>query len=88
VDKLVVDDRTQARYRGELWRLFEKGEFTDGRIHAELGEIVCGKRPGRAGEEERTLACLTGVGTLDVAVARRVYESALSRKMGRFFSFW
>jgi alanine dehydrogenase len=88
VEKLVVDDRTQARYRGELWRGFEKGEITDDLIYAELGEIVCGKKRGREGKEERTLACLTGVGTLDVAVARRVYEVALARNLGSWISLW
>ena len=88
VEKLVVDDRTQARYRGELWRGYDKGEVTDDLIYAELGEIVCGKKRGREGKEERTLACLTWVGTLDVAVARRVYEVALRRNLGSWISLW
>jgi ornithine cyclodeaminase/alanine dehydrogenase-like protein (mu-crystallin family) len=82
VEKLVVDDRTQARYRGELWKGYERGDFSDGMIYAELGEIVSGRKKGRETREERTLACLTGVGTLDVAVARRVYEIALARNLG------
>jgi len=85
VDKVVVDDRAQARYRGELWRGFERGIFTDELVYAELGEIVCGKQRGRETPEERTLACMTGVGTLDVAVARRVYEIARERNLGTFF---
>lgn len=84
VEKLVVDDRTQARYRGELWKGYERGDFSDGMIYAELGEIVSGRKKGRETREERTLACLTGVGTLDVAVARRVYEIALARNLGRW----
>jgi len=88
VQKLVVDDRTQARYRGELWKGYERGEFSDAMIYAELGEIVSGKLKGRETREERTLACLTGVGTLDVAVARRVYETALSRNLGSWVSLW
>ena len=86
VGKLVVDDRTQARYRGELWRGYEKGKFSDGMIYAELGEVVSGKKKGREGREERTLACLTGVGTLDVAVARKVYERAVEHGMGSWKS--
>jgi len=88
VEKLVVDDRTQARYRGELWKGYERGEFNDGMIYAELGEIVSGRKKGRETREERTLACLTGVGTLDVAVARRVYEIALVRNLGSWVSLW
>jgi alanine dehydrogenase len=88
VEKLVVDDRTQARYRGELWKGYERGEFDDRMIYAELGEIVSGKKKGRETREERTLACLTGVGTLDVAVARRVYETALARNLGIWVSLW
>jgi ornithine cyclodeaminase/alanine dehydrogenase-like protein (mu-crystallin family) len=88
VGKLVVDDRTQARYRGELWKGYERGEFTDGMIYAELGEIVGGKKKGRETRDERTLACLTGVGTLDVAVARRVYDIALVRNLGSWVSLW
>jgi alanine dehydrogenase len=88
VDKLVVDDRTQARYRGELWKGYERGEFTDRMIYAELGEIMTGKKKGRETGEEKTLACLTGVGTLDVAVARRVYERALERQLGLRLGLW
>jgi len=88
VEKLVVDDRAQARYRGELWKGYERGEFTDSMIYAELGEVVCGRKKGRETRKERTLACLTGVGTLDVAVARRVYEKALKRKLGLWVSLW
>lgn len=88
VEKLVVDDRTQARYRGELWKGYERGEFNDGMIYAELGEIVSGRKKGRETRDERTLACLTGVGTLDVAVARRIYETALARNLGSWVSLW
>ena len=88
VEKLVVDDRTQARYRGELWKGYERGDFSDGMIYAELGEIVSGRKKGRETREERTLACLTGVGTLDVTVARRVYERALECKLGIWVSLW
>ena len=88
VEKLVVDDRTQARFRGELWKGYERGEFNDGMIYAELGEIVSGRKKGRETRDERTLACLTGVGTLDVAVARRIYETALARNLGSWISLW
>ncbi|MGE5253632.1 MAG: hypothetical protein ACM3N7_06680 [Planctomycetaceae bacterium] len=57
-------------------------------IYAELGEIVSGKKKGRETKEERTLACMTGVGTPDVAVARRVYETALARNLGIWVSLW
>lgn len=86
VEKLVVDDRTQARYRGELWRGYERGEFSEEIIYAEIGEVVSGQKKGREKREERTLACLTGVGTLDVAVGRKVYERALEHRIGSWKS--
>lgn len=87
-DKLVVDDKNQARYRGELAKGYKEGYITDGLIHADLGEVVSGLKPGRESKDERNIACLTGVGTLDVAVAKIIYEKALKLNLGTFFTFF
>ena len=45
-------------------------------VHAELGEIVAGKKPGRESQEEITIFDSTGMALQDVAAAALVYEKA------------
>jgi alanine dehydrogenase len=85
---LVVDDKNQARYRGELARGYKEGHITDDMIYADLGEVVCQLKPARESNKERNIACLTGIGTLDVAVAKIIYEKALRLNLGTYFSFF
>ncbi len=42
-------------------------------IHAELGEVLLGMRPGREGDE-RIVCDLTGVGAQDAAMAGVVWD--------------
>lgn len=86
-DKLVVDDKNQARYRGELSKGYKEGFITDSIIHADLGEVVSGLKTAREKKDERNIACLTGIGTLDVAVAKIIYEKALKFNRGIYFAF-
>lgn len=50
--------------------------------HAELGEVVAGKRPGRESEKEVIVFDSTGTALQDVAAAAVVYEKAASRGVG------
>jgi ornithine cyclodeaminase/alanine dehydrogenase-like protein (mu-crystallin family) len=43
-------------------------------VHAELGEIVAGRKPGRASDEEITVFDSTGTGLQDVAAAIAAYR--------------
>lgn len=88
VDKLVVDDKNQARYRGELSKGYKEGYVTDSMVHADLGEVVSGLKAAREKKDERNIACLTGIGTLDVAVAKIIYEKALKLNRGIYFTFF
>jgi ornithine cyclodeaminase/alanine dehydrogenase-like protein (mu-crystallin family) len=53
-----------------------------GRVVAELGEVVVGKRPGRQTAEEVTLFKSVGLAVEDVVTADLVYRKALAS--GRF----
>lgn len=78
-DKFCTDDREQLLHYREL------GYFQDiPPIHAELGDLLVGRAPGRESEAERTLACNLGVGLADVATARLVYDRAVERGVGRW----
>ena len=61
-DLVVVDRLSQCSAFGEL-------RGAGAAVHAELGEIAAGKKPGRTTEEQLTIADLTGVGFQDTAIA-------------------
>lgn len=77
-DKLATDDLSQmAYYRQE-------GYFKSTPLpYADLGEIVCGKKPGREREDERTICINLGLALEDVAVATVLYRNATDLGVGR-----
>jgi ornithine cyclodeaminase len=52
-------------------------------VHAELGELVAGTKPGRSSRDEITLYKSVGVAVQDVAAAALVLAAARERSMGR-----
>ncbi|HSJ13867.1 MAG TPA: hypothetical protein VK939_05600 [Longimicrobiales bacterium] len=72
-DGVVADSLAQCVRLGELRHAAEAGLLPRVRIRGELGDVVTGALPGRAGEE--LIVCdLTGVGAQDAAIA----ETALA----------
>ncbi len=51
-------------------------------IHADLGELVAGKKPGRETATERTIACNLGLAMDDMAVAPTIYRRAVEMGIG------
>jgi len=80
----VVTDQTSAclAEAGELVIPLAAGEIDTGHIHAEIGQIVAGHRPGRTSPEEITFFKSVGLAVQDVAVARLVAEKALAAGAG------
>jgi len=68
-DLLVVDRLTQCAAFGELRHALDAGLFRADRVHAELGEVVAGVKPGRTSPDQITIVDLTGVGFQDTAIA-------------------
>jgi len=68
-DLVVVDRLAQCAAFGELHAALEAGLLATGDVHAELGAVVAGRRPGRADDDQITIADLTGVGFQDTAIA-------------------
>jgi alanine dehydrogenase len=52
-------------------------------VHAELGELVAGTKPGRSSQDQITLYKSVGVAVQDVAAAALVLAAARGRSMGR-----
>jgi len=73
-DLLVVDRMSQCRRLGELQHALAAGLMREDDVHAELGEIVAGTKPGRTRDSDITVADLTGVGFQDTAIASLAYE--------------
>ena len=85
-DKVVADRLEQCLAIGEIHHAVAGGFITREDVHAELGEILAGTKPGRESEDEITVADLTGVGIQDAAVADYVMEEAERRNLGQLLS--
>ena len=59
---------------GDLHHALEAGVVTRADVHAELGDVVAGKKPGRESDEEIIIFDSTGMALQDVAAAAFVYE--------------
>ncbi|MGD2067100.1 MAG: ornithine cyclodeaminase [Gemmatimonadota bacterium] len=78
---VVVDSRESARAEaGDLVGAVEEGWIGWDHVHAELGEIVSGARPGRTTPDEVTFFKSVGSAVQDAATARRVLDEA--RRLG------
>jgi ornithine cyclodeaminase/alanine dehydrogenase-like protein (mu-crystallin family) len=79
---LVVDVLEQCAEIGELQHALAAGLMTRADIHAELSEIVVGRRPGRTRLDEITVFDSSGTALEDVAAAMVVYEKARATGCG------
>jgi len=83
---IVIDDYEQCTHSGEINVPWSAGVLTDVDIDAELGEIVVGDRPGRAGVDGVTVFDSTGLAIQDVACAHVAYENARDANAGVDFA--
>jgi alanine dehydrogenase len=65
----------------------QAGALSRADVHAELGEIVAGKKPGRTSPEEIIIFDSTGMALQDVAAAAMVYEKAVQAGCGIALDF-
>jgi ornithine cyclodeaminase/alanine dehydrogenase-like protein (mu-crystallin family) len=80
--KLVVDHLEQCATIGDLHHALAAGVISRDAIHAELPDLVTGRRPGRENDTEITVFDSTGVATEDAAAALLVYRKAVERDLG------
>jgi ornithine cyclodeaminase/alanine dehydrogenase len=78
----VVDSLEQAAEIGDLHHALEAGAVTRGQVHASLGEVLTGAKPGRTDDRSITLFDSTGMGLQDVAAAVAIYRRALEGGIG------
>jgi alanine dehydrogenase len=84
--KIVVDILEQCASIGDLRHALEVGAVTRADVHAELGEIVAGRKTGRTSRDEIIIFDSTGTALQDAAAAALVYEKALRSGIGQRFN--
>jgi alanine dehydrogenase len=84
---IVTDITEQCATIGDLHPAIDSGRMRREDVHAELGEIVAGKKPGRRTPEEIIVFDSTGMALQDVAAAAAVYERARAAGRGVSVSF-
>jgi len=82
MDKLVVDDWGQCKAGpfGSLRAHVNAGKLSVATLHAELGEIVAGRKPGRERDDETILLWHRGLSLSDIALGHAMLQKA--RRMG------
>jgi ornithine cyclodeaminase/alanine dehydrogenase-like protein (mu-crystallin family) len=58
------------------------GTIEEKDVHAELGEVLLGRKKGRESDDEITICDLTGIAVQDVVTSQLVYDRALKKKIG------
>lgn len=75
--KFCTDDTPQLRQYQQM------GYFQNiPEVHADLGELVTGQKPGRETSEERTLTANLGLAIDDMAVAPIIFRKAVEKELG------
>jgi len=85
--KVVVDSLEQCAAIGDLKLALKQGLMTKADAHAELGEVIAGRKPGRENREEVIVFDSTGTALQDAAAAAIVYEKAVAADRGMVLDF-
>ena len=89
-DKIVVDNWETIKHRmvSTVAMMWKDGIVKDEDIHAQLGQILTGKKTGRENDEEIIYFNAVGTGILDLAVTTRCYRKALELGRGIKLPYW
>jgi alanine dehydrogenase len=85
--KLVTDVTEQASRIGDLHHAIVARTMTAADVHAELGEVVAGRKAGRERDDEMIVFDSTGTGLQDVAAAIAVHQGAIVNGGGMQYEF-
>jgi alanine dehydrogenase len=85
--KVVTDLTEQAAAIGDLHHAIDAGVMSRDDVHAQLGEVVAGRKSGRSRDDEITIFDSTGTGLQDAAAALAVYRRASQQPSSMTFNF-
>jgi ornithine cyclodeaminase/alanine dehydrogenase len=86
--KVVCDSINLCVKSGETQNAVKAGIIRPEDIHAEIGEIILGKKPGRENPEELTIFDTVGMAIQDVLTAAMLYKGALEKGLGTRYEFF
>jgi ornithine cyclodeaminase len=85
---VVVDSRSASQAEsGDLVKPMRSGLITPEHIHAELGEIVLGHKPGRGSSDQVTFFKSVGIAVQDAAAAQLALRNAEEMGLGQRVQF-
>ena len=89
MSKLVVDDWGQCKAGpfGALRAHVEAGKLSEQTLHAELGQIVAGLKPGRERADETILFWHRGLSLSDIALGHALLEKSAKTGIGQKLRF-
>ncbi|MDB5363707.1 MAG: ornithine cyclodeaminase [Rhodospirillales bacterium] len=90
MDKMVVDDWGQCRKGlpfGALRAHVDSDRLTQENLHAELGQIIAGLKPGRESADETILFWHRGLSLSDIALGHAMLEKAAKLGLGQKLRF-
>ncbi|MNL11915.1 alanine dehydrogenase [compost metagenome] len=90
MSKMVVDDWGQCRKGlpfGALRQHVDSGRLNEENLHAELGQIVAGLKPGRERDDETILFWHRGLSTTDIALGHAMLTKARALGLGQTLRF-
>jgi ornithine cyclodeaminase len=90
MDKMVVDDWGQCRKGlpfGALRQHVDSDRLSERNLHAELGQIVAGRKSGRERDDETILLWHRGLSITDIALGQALLEKAKRLSIGQTLRF-
>lgn len=89
MSKLVVDDWGQCKggQFGALRAHVQAGKLSEQTLHAEMGQIVAGLKPGRERDDETILFWHRGLSLSDIALGHAMLEKAARMGIGQQLRF-
>jgi ornithine cyclodeaminase/alanine dehydrogenase-like protein (mu-crystallin family) len=90
MDKMVVDDWGQCRKGlpfGALRQHVDSDRLNANNLHAEMGQIVAGIKPGRERDDETILFWHRGLSTSDIALGHALLVKAKRESVGQTLRF-
>jgi len=81
-DKFIVDSWEHCKNKSDMQRMLKESYLSEKDLHAELPELLTGKKPGRQSDRERIFIRAIGLVNQDIAMADHIYRAALDKEIG------